>query len=159
MASGAMKVAGAVAVGYLLGRTRKMRLALGVTAWLVAKNVNRAELIRRLASSDLARSLVTEPITARADRMADALSQRTAVLQQGRAGPGTAGQDGPEAEETRSEQPQGETPKRSQPAEQGERDQGEAASARREQGGRQPGRREPAGREVEDARQPQATAR
>lgn len=159
MASGRTKVAGAIAVGYLLGRTHKMGLTLGVSAWLLAKNVNAEELIRRLATSQIARSLVTGPITARADRLADALNQRTVVLEQAPAGAGAAEQAAPQAEAARGEESQNEAQQSTQPGQPGEGNQGEAAAAKSEQGGRRPNRSEPPGRQDEDTRRSQATAR
>lgn len=144
MAGGRMKVAGAIAVGYLLGRTHKMGLTLGVTGWV----------IRRLASPQVVRSLVTGPITTRANRLANALSQRTAVLEQARAGAGAVEQAASQATTASGGQRQGEEPQSAQPG--GEGPQGEAAAVQPEQGGRGPRRPESAGRQVEDTRRPTA---
>jgi hypothetical protein len=80
MTSAAMKMAGAIAAGYLLGRTRKMKLALGVGTWIVARNLNGSDLIERVKSSDVTRSLVSKPLTARMERLADAMQERTAGM-------------------------------------------------------------------------------
>lgn len=82
-------MAGAIAAGYLLGRTRKMKLALGVGAWIAARNLDGGDLLERVKSSEVTRSLVSKPLTARMERLADAMHERTTAM-----GAGTAGSQG-----------------------------------------------------------------
>ncbi|MDX2784495.1 ABC transporter substrate-binding protein, partial [Streptomyces caniscabiei] len=126
----------AVLGGYLLGRTKKAKLALGLGALLAGSQVRPGQLGKALDApflSDLTRQVRTElagaskaaatsVLSSKADHLAGALHERTAGLRERAEGNGGAHDDEPEPEEEAEEEPEDET--QDQGKDQGE-DQGE----------------------------------
>ena len=91
------KIGAALLGGYVLGRTRKAKLALGVGAALAGSRVNPAQLGKTLQQSPFVNTLTkqvrteltgagkaaaTSVLTAKADNLADALHERTTGLRE-----------------------------------------------------------------------------
>src|SRR4051794_35242944 len=91
------KIGAALVGGYLLGRTKKAKLALGFGMFLLGKKIalDPRQIGRMLADSpvlgslndqvrkelvDATRTAATKAVTQRADSLADSLQQRTRVL-------------------------------------------------------------------------------
>lgn len=91
-----VKLGAAVAGGYLLGRTKKGKAAIGLALWLSGKRIGSSrEVLARLAASpelarltaqvrgpllEAAQRAVTATIESRTTTLADSLQQRTARL-------------------------------------------------------------------------------
>ncbi|NYI05064.1 hypothetical protein [Allostreptomyces psammosilenae] len=89
------KLGAALVGGYVLGRTRKTKLALATALWLAGKGLRPGQLARSVAGSPAlgelnkrvrdellraGKSAATTALTARADRLADSLDERTRAL-------------------------------------------------------------------------------
>ncbi|UJV41403.1 ABC transporter substrate-binding protein [Streptomyces sp. AMCC400023] len=113
----------AVLGGYLLGRTKKAKLALGLGALLAGSQVRPGQLGKALDApflSDLTRQVraelagaskaaATSVLSSKADHLAGALHERTAGLRERAEGNGGAHDDEPEPEEEPEEEPEDET--------------------------------------------------
>lgn len=133
-------IGAAVLGGYLLGRTKKAKLALGVGALLAGSKARPAQLGKMLDSpflsnvtqqvrtelTDASKAAATSVLTAKADSLAGALHERTEGLRERAHGDGERG----EREETRDETPE----EKSEQEEEGE--QGEQEEKKRKSGSR-----------------------
>ncbi|WP_060883703.1 hypothetical protein [Streptomyces caniscabiei] len=113
----------AVLGGYLLGRTKKAKLALGLGALLAGSQVRPGQLGKALDApflSDLTRQVraelagaskaaATSVLSTKADHLAGALHERTAGLRERAEGNGGAHDDEPEPEEEPEQEPEDET--------------------------------------------------
>jgi hypothetical protein len=104
------KIGAAVMGGYLLGRTKKAKLAIGLGALLAGSRIKPGQVGKALQESpfvhtltdqvrteltDAGKAAATSVMTAKADSLADALHERTAGLREKAHGQ----ERGPEAEE------------------------------------------------------------
>lgn len=110
-------IGAAVLGGYLLGRTKKAKLALGVGAMLAGSKVRPGQLGKVLDSQFLgdvtrqvrgeltgaSKAAATSVLTAKADSLAGALHERTEGLRQRAQGDGGEGQEGRSEEDESAE--------------------------------------------------------
>jgi hypothetical protein len=150
--AGALRMGAAFAVGYVLGRSHRSRLAAGVGLAIVMRGVGGGGLpiggglTRSLTSGPLGKvaeevagtvsQAAAQAFNARVERMADALHERTSALQP----PVDAGE--PDAEEAGGEEPEVEDEE--QDAE--EAGSGQTSTSGRPARARQPQRQSPSGR-------------
>ncbi len=168
------KLVAAVGGGYLLGKTGKAKLALGLGIWLASKKLklDLGELTRlapqtpamgelrdqlRGGLADAGKQAANAVLTRQADRMADALNRRTASLRE-ESGAEEDQQDENQQDEDQREQGsaedhQGEE-QRKQGPDRGERDEGRPGEARQGDARAARPRRRPAGQDKSGQRPP-----
>ncbi len=120
------KIGAALLGGYLLGRTKKGKLALSVGAMLAGSRIRPGQVGKALQDSPFVHTLTdqvrseltgagkaaaTSILTAKADSLADALHERTAGLREKGHGQEARGEE-PEEETERDEEPREEPRKR-----------------------------------------------
>jgi hypothetical protein len=121
------RIGAAVLGGYVLGRTKKAKLALGLGALLAGSRIRPGQLGKALDApflgqvgrqvrselGDASKAAASSVLTAKAESLADALHQRTAGLQD-KAHEEAEGDRGeeeePQAEKSEDEEPEGEEP-------------------------------------------------
>lgn len=121
-------IGAAVLGGYLLGRTKKAKLALGLGAMLAGSKVRPGQLGKALDSpflsnvthqvrtelTDASKAAASSVLTAKADSLAGTLHDRTAELRERAQGEGEAEREGKaEQEEEREREPEREGEKES----------------------------------------------
>ncbi|MGV9246783.1 ABC transporter substrate-binding protein [Streptomyces sp. NPDC003710] len=138
------KIGAAVLAGYVLGRTKKAKLAMSLGAMLAGSRVKPGQLGKLLQDSplvgnvgDQVRTELTEAgktaattlLSAKAESLADALHERTTGLKErGRGGGG----GGPGEEDREEQEPEGEEPEGEEP--EGEERRGGARRSRESRG-------------------------
>ncbi|MGV9451263.1 ABC transporter substrate-binding protein [Streptomyces sp. NPDC003635] len=142
------KIGAAFLGGYVLGRTKRAKLALGLGAALAGSRVNPAQLGKTLQGSPFVNTLTkqvrteltgagkaaaTSVLTAKADHLADALHDRTSGLREkGRAAEDEEPEETDEAEEPEEEEE--EEPAEEEPEQDDEEEQPRAKTRRRSSG-------------------------
>ncbi|MET9515715.1 hypothetical protein [Streptomyces sp. NPDC002994] len=128
--------AGAALLGsYALGRTKNAKLAMAVAAWVIKKNVDTKKITSAITGSpaleavseqvrkellSAGKEVATAVVTARADKLADSLHERTVSLQEQTASelpgkPGKPRQDEEEEEEEDSREEEAEAQEEERP--------------------------------------------
>ncbi|MFJ8589409.1 hypothetical protein ACIRD2_32765 [Streptomyces sp. NPDC093595] len=145
--------------GYVLGRTKKAKVAIAVASWVLRKKIDPKKVTSQITGSPAlgalrdqmreelltaGREAAASAVAARADRLADALHQRTLSLRQ--EAPGAAGDQEEEPRDEREENGDEEPEPRGGRGENGgrERNDGRGENGGREGGGDERAERRPA---------------
>jgi hypothetical protein len=180
------KIGAAVVGGYVLGRTKKAKLAISLGALLAGSRVRPGQLAKTLDTSflsdvrhqvrtqltDASKAAATSVLTAKAENLADALHERTAGLQEkahpeGEKDEGESGrEDEPQAEEEREDEPQAEEEREDEEdrdeeerEDEEDRDEEDRAKGREDEGREAEGRHEERKSEERQSRARRAPAR